>query len=394
MMSDLARPSRVPWADLPRAVSEVLEPHVGQIVASIIDQLPHDVPAYARPMEGAFGQAVRLGVEVALHRFVLDLPGRDEPALTDESRSVYVTLGQAELRRGRTLDALLAAYRSGARMFFRYASDVVGGSSLSSSVVVPLGESIFAYIEELSAASVSGYAEEQSARAGERDRRRAGLLQMLLEGRSDEATLRWAAVSADWSPPQRVVAVVIPADGSTGVRAALGADALVDLRESDALAVIPAPVGDSARRRVDRALASRGAVVGPDRLWTDAAGSMRLAMVAGAALSHGVDGRPIWVDEHRAEVAVHAEPELVADLARIRLAPLNGLSSRRRVALVETLGAWLRHRGERAPIAAELAVHPQTVGYRVSQLRALFGDVLDDPLARFELELVLRAGHR
>jgi DNA-binding PucR family transcriptional regulator len=34
------------------------------------------------------------------------------------------------------------------------------------------------------------------------------------------------------------------------------------------------------------------------------------------------------------------------------------------------------------------------VGYRVAQLKELFGDVLDDPEARFELELVLRAGHR
>ena len=50
--------------------------------------------------------------------------------------------------------------------------------------------------------------------------------------------------------------------------------------------------------------------------------------------------------------------------------------------------------GQRAPIAAELFVHQQTVGYRVGQLKELFGESLDDPEARFELELVLRAGHR
>jgi DNA-binding PucR family transcriptional regulator len=32
------------------------------------------------------------------------------------------------------------------------------------------------------------------------------------------------------------------------------------------------------------------------------------------------------------------------------------------------------------------------VGYRLTQLRELFGDALDDPQVRFELELVLRAG--
>ncbi len=59
--------------------------------------------------------------------------------------------------------------------------------------------------------------------------------------------------------------------------------------------------------------------------------------------------------------------------------------------LEETLLAWLRHWGQRAPVAAELGIHPQTVGYRVAQLRELFGDSLEEPQVRFELELVLRA---
>jgi DNA-binding PucR family transcriptional regulator len=36
-------------------------------------------------------------------------------------------------------------------------------------------------------------------------------------------------------------------------------------------------------------------------------------------------------------------------------------------------------------------VHPQTVRYRLARLREHFGDALDDPEARFELEVVLRA---
>ena len=40
----------------------------------------------------------------------------------------------------------------------------------------------------------------------------------------------------------------------------------------------------------------------------------------------------------------------------------------------------------------ELDVHPQTVRYRVKQLRELFGERLEDPEARFELSLALRAG--
>jgi DNA-binding PucR family transcriptional regulator len=36
-------------------------------------------------------------------------------------------------------------------------------------------------------------------------------------------------------------------------------------------------------------------------------------------------------------------------------------------------------------------VHPQTVRYRLKQLRELFGARLEDPEARFELALALRA---
>jgi DNA-binding PucR family transcriptional regulator len=39
-------------------------------------------------------------------------------------------------------------------------------------------------------------------------------------------------------------------------------------------------------------------------------------------------------------------------------------------------------------------VHPQTVRYRMAQLRDLFGARLDDHDARFELALALRATSR
>ena len=99
------------------------------------------------------------------------------------------------------------------------------------------------------------------------------------------------------------------------------------------------------------------------------------------------------MEEHLADLVLGAEPQALADLAERRLAPFEGLRPSQRERLEVTLLAWLRHWGQRAPIAAELSIHPQTVGYRVAQLKELFGDDLDDPQVRFELELVLRAGH-
>jgi DNA-binding PucR family transcriptional regulator len=60
---------------------------------------------------------------------------------------------------------------------------------------------------------------------------------------------------------------------------------------------------------------------------------------------------------------------------------------------VETLRAWLLHHGRRDDVAAALFVHPQTVRYRMGQLRELFGEALSDPRAVEDLTVAL-AGTR
>ena len=102
--------------------------------------------------------------------------------------------------------------------------------------------------------------------------------------------------------------------------------------------------------------------------------------------------KPLWVSEHLVELVLNSERSVVEDLAAQRLAPLDDLKAGQRERLAATLLCWLEHHGQRAAMAAELNIHEQTVGYRVNQLREVFGDRLNDPKSRFELELVLRAG--
>jgi len=66
------------------------------------------------------------------------------------------------------------------------------------------------------------------------------------------------------------------------------------------------------------------------------------------------------------------------------------VSATSREKLTETLRAWLLHHGRRDEIAEELFVHPQTVRYRMGQLRELYGDRLTD--ARTVLELTVALG--
>src|SRR4051794_29336083 len=214
-----------PYHAVPPEAAAVLRPVLPLLADETVAAIAHEVPDYARAMEGEFGRAVRLGVEVAFSRFVDLLAGGGPDA--GIARETYVDLGRGEFRAGRSLDALLAAYRVGARFAWRrfVAAGVEGG--LPPSAIYALGEAIFAYIDELSAESAEGYAEEQSVAAGESERRRRRLVRLLVQQPpAGEEAVRTAAAAAGWVLPRRV-AVLVAATGD-GSGAAAG-EALLDL---------------------------------------------------------------------------------------------------------------------------------------------------------------------
>ncbi|GGB24854.1 hypothetical protein GCM10011492_13570 [Flexivirga endophytica] len=387
--------SEMPWSALPRDVSELLSESLPEVVEEIVSRIPQEVPEYSRPLEGEFGTAVRRGVEIALGRLFVDLPGRDEPALMPDTRAVYRQIGVGEARTGRSLEALLSAYRLGARVTFRAVSAITDRVGLEPRLMLPLGESIFVYIDEISAASIEGFTEEQSRQVGERDRRRESLLRRMLAGNLPEVEARRLAGRAGWPIPARLVAVVLPSEDGEGLRAALGDDALISGRTGEVVILLRAPESSAERDRLATKLGGRPAWVGPVRPWDKAEESYRAATVAAASPALARDGAGVrWVDDNLTAIALHADPLVMAALAARCLEPMSQLRPEQRDRLAETLLVWLKHRGERGRIAQELHVHPQTVGYRLGQLRDVFADDLDDADRRFELELVLRAGHR
>jgi DNA-binding PucR family transcriptional regulator len=105
-------------------------------------------------------------------------------------------------------------------------------------------------------------------------------------------------------------------------------------------------------------------------------------------LDADVDG-PLDTDRKLAELVLRADDEARTDLRARLLAPLDDLPAGARAKLTETLRCWLLHQGRRDKVAAELFVHPQTVRYRMTQLRDLYGDRLDDPRTVLELTVAL-----
>src|SRR5829696_4404254 len=192
-----------PYAVVPPEAASVLRPALPGLADEMIVAIAREVPDYARAMEGEFGQVVRLGVEVALNRFV-DLLADAEPDAA-ERRGTYVDLGRGEYRAGRSLDALLAAYRVGARLAWRRFVEAGTRAGFPPDALYDLGEAIFAYIDEISADSAAGFAEAQSEAAGESQRRRRALVRLLVQDPpASEEAVRSAAQAAGWSLPRLI----------------------------------------------------------------------------------------------------------------------------------------------------------------------------------------------
>ena len=378
-----------PWQAVDPAVSNTIAPVLGAVADQITAAIAEAIPDYRQPMEGAFGQGVRDAIEETLRQFLEQL-GR--PASGERpGREVYLALGRGEFRAGRGLDALQAAYRIGARIAWRRISRAAIDAGLDAATLALMAESIFAYIDEISAESVEGYASAQAASAGERSRERQALVRLLVAGELDAAQAR--AGAADWPLPRRVAAIAADHGDIERFVAIVGENAIGARVDGLVCVLVPDPDAPGRIARVRRAVEGRLAALGPSgecatapRSWTRARGAV--ALVRDGVLA---SGELIVAAEHLGALAIHADRQLVAELAQRRLEPLAGLTAAAQTRLAQTLLAWLRGQGNVAFVAAELQVHPQTVRYRLARLHERFGAALEDPQARFELELALRA---
>ena len=140
---------------------------------------------------------------------------------------------------------------------------------------------------------------------------------------------------------------------------------------------------DHRRPALLRTLADRGCLAGPARPWLEARASYDRALRARAA------GLEVDTEAHLVALVLDADRSARDDLRAQLLAPLADLRPATAEKLTDTLRSWLLHQGRRDDVAAALFVHPQTVRYRMGQLRELYGERLDDPETVLALTVAL-----
>ena len=383
--------------DLDDHIVAALQAGLPKVAELTVAAVTVEVPAYAGALSGRMGQNIENAVRMALGAF-LQLAARSQdsdpsPPLSPALDGAY-ELGRGEARNGRSMDALLSAYRVGARVAWRELSATAVAGGVPATTIARFAELVFAFIDELSAASLSGHTDELATSGRVRQRYLDRLGQSLLAGEPTEILLE-NAERGDWQPPTTLTAVLLPLAQTRGVASRFGQSTLelsedlpgIDASESVVVLLVPDMDGPN-RSQLLQVMQGRRAVVGPPREWTRAQSSYRRVLRA-RDLQPADDTDVIDTENHLAELVLSADREAAEDLRRQVLAPLSELRPNTADRLEETLRSWLLHLGQRDAVAADLFIHAQTVRYRMTQLRQLYGDRLNDPQTTLELVMAL-----
>jgi len=362
-----------------------------QVIEEVVGLLREEWPDYASFLADD-PAGVTETAEAALHRLVGLAQGEPPAAeqLATGGGELFEELGRIEWREGRSLSSLLSAYRAGARVAWRHMSRGALRRGVAPETIALLAEAVFVFVEELSSASARGYVDEQLATAAERERLRAELADLLMSERADLTVVRSTAAAAGWPLPATAALVVVDQAHAHDFFARLDTRALPMRRPELAGAIVPDPDAPGRRARLAESLRGVGAVVSSGVPLEQLPATVRDTTTALRLRADGLlTDDPVFVDHHYDALLVHGDARLLELLTEQVLSPLEGLPAGTRARWEETLAVWLRTMGDRQEMARVLHLHPQTVRYRIGQLRSLFGTALDDPATRLRLTLAL-----
>ena len=432
------------WPGVSGEAAAWLLPALGSLADDITAAIVREVDEYAQPGDDAAARAVHRVAHDAVAGFgarvtqsaaaaavasaarpsaagpsvaVSSVAG--DPPETASAASMFRDLGRLLALEGRSLGALQAALRVGARVTWQRLQEQARQGHGNPEEFARIGETVYWYMDELAASCSAGYAEAKAELAGETSQLRRHLLGMLVSGPAPPLpAVASLARAAGWPLPRRV-AVVALTPRAVSNPGPLPPDVLADLTRRDPCLLVADPDGPQRRQRLAavlrgwlRADARPGAsqpppgqlaAVGPAVPLAGASGSLRWAVQALALARRGLVGTGssavgtgadeagvVWCEDHLPTLVLLADADLAATLSREALAPLRRLRGDQADRLAGTLLAWLESADDANAAARRLHVHPQTIRYRLRQVSELFGEALNDPDARFQLLLALR----
>ncbi|GAB3975198.1 PucR family transcriptional regulator [Actinoallomurus acanthiterrae] len=372
----------------PDDLAGLLLPHLRAVTQEMADEICGQVPEYARSAGSPYARRMRQNITRTVERF-MQAAAADGPVRLDDLIEMYAGLGAREARQGGSLERLETAIRAGGRVACRRLIKDAYRLDWSRDTLAALTDMLFGFLDEISAAAARGFADESRS---DRERDRARLRDLIVaDPPASEAAIVALARSAGWEPPRTIgVAAVLREQSAPPI---LPPTVLAHWADPVSYVIFPDPDGPG-QHRLAAALARIGvAALGPTTPLTGGAVSLRWASQTLELVRAGVldpAGLLRSVDHVVTLVAASGAGLIEAAIER-RLAPLLGLSPARRHQLCLTLLTWLECGENTALTADRLAVHQQTVRYRLHRLEELFDGAPIEPEHRLELMLALHA---
>jgi hypothetical protein len=354
-----------------------LRPEQDALAARLLDAYRTEIPQYAHVADPLVLADMR-AVSLAGLRAWFDWIDIDSPVDGDLLGPVLEAIRRRAVQ-GVGMEAMMRAYRIAVRVVWQE----ILALPVDQELVGPLSTRMLEFTDRFTTAVEQASAHEARRARRDPDRGRSVFFEAVLAGQPPEGQ-----VPADWLAGPHCVVVM---DGSAVAGAsplALDDHVAALVREARAVcwtmrigSVIAAcPVDaeaggrDGLLRRLARFTHAReplqvavgGVAQGPEEI-RDSFGEAVEALSVGSRLS-GAQGRVLHDYAALAPLAtLAAEPDRARRFIREHLQPLGRLAERPWV--LPTLSAYLRFQGRLKEVAAELAVHPNTVRYRLNELR-------------------------
>lgn len=380
-------------------VAARLVDRLDDVAARMIERIVAEIPAYDVLDADQLADVRRIAVWATGRLLAAWSEGRQIAA---EDVATFRRIGAARALDGRPLPAVLRSYRLGGVHLWRLIAEE-GGERLAMADALAWTELWLHTIDDVSEAIHEGYSGATDRLATDRERARAALLDDILRGRHARAGgLREHAQLLGVELPERPTLLVATGVGADRVTVAAltalldeagapaasrlvreGADGGSALVAAGREAELRVAVGRRGWRAVVLHQRDVGALPRAYRLAVD-------ALTQAPARAFGTDG---CLDAGDAELLalLHATPEAAPDrLVAEVLGPLLGPGEDR---LVAGLAAYLSA-GSAQGAARALAVHEQTVRYRLRRVTALTGRDPRRPWNRFVFESALAVRRR
>lgn len=372
---------------------------------AIADAITDELLATEEASYGSAGDEVRADLRASIRAHIRDgiLMLADQPEARRKAVDLWRETGQRRARQGVPLAVVLHAYTLGTRLLWDALVESGQTLGVDPAALLSTGQTLWSDLDTQCQIVRERYRREELALHDQDAARVEEVLSALLQGRGSDPEFaaearRVLGLGADsellclvWLPRQQLSSPSLASERLLNA----GYTSCWWMHGEHAVGIASGSADDWGRLREVMARSVRGRVgtaTCRDGL-TGVVAAYHHALTAATTLSPSSDGVADIVD-HLPEAIVAGSPELASLLVEETIAPVLHLTGATRQALLETLGAAVRHGGSASGAAESLVCHRNTVLYRMKRIEGLTGYSFDVPRDRLMLTLAWLAIRR